>query len=226
MKKLSIYVKLQDCQEMKGKEMFFKKLAKRENMNHFILIGLGNPGREYARTRHNIGYLVIDQLADRWGVSVTKAKFKSLMGEYRRDGQKVILVKPQTFMNNSGAAARAFFQFYKPPLSQMMVIFDDLDLSFGVVRIRPAGGSSGQKGMQSIIQQLGTDKFPRMRVGIGRPPGKMEAVDFILNEFKPSDQTDLAIILGRCADAIEVFLSGDIEKAMTQFNCNILDVES
>lgn len=126
-------------------------------------------------------------------------------------------------MNNSGQAARSFFNFYKPPLSQTMVIFDDLDLPFGAIRIRQNGGSSGQKGMRSIIEHLGTEDFARMRVGIGRPPGKMDSVDFILDKFRPAEQVDLDIILNYCVDAIEVFIKDGIEKAMTIYNKNILD---
>ncbi len=206
--------------------MFFWKRAKQKQMDHFLFIGLGNPGREYAQTRHNIGFLVIEQLAEHWQTSVGKYKYKSLMGEYRSDSYKAILVKPQTYMNNSGLAARSFFQFYKPPLSNIMVIFDDLDLPFGTIRIRQTGGSSGQKGMQSIIERLGTDEFPRMRVGIGRPPGKMDSVDFILDKFRTSERQDLSIILRYCVDAIEEFIHHGIDKAMTDFNKNILDVEA
>jgi len=203
--------------------MIFRKLLKREQRNHFLLIGLGNPGREYANTRHNIGFLVIDRLSERWGMRVEKYKYKSLVGEYRGDGFKVILVKPQTFMNNSGMAASSFYRFYKPPLSQLLVIFDDLDLPFGTIRIRQSGGSSGQKGMKSIIAQLGSEDFPRMRVGIGHPPGKMDSVDFILNNFKAKDQEDLDFVLNRCTDAAVTFIGEGIEKAMTWYNGNSLD---
>lgn len=206
--------------------MFFRKRALREQMDHFLFIGLGNPGREYARTRHNIGFLVIDQLADHWKTNIGKYKYKSLMGEYREDSFKAILVKPQTFMNNSGQVVRSFSNFYKPPLSQVMVLFDDLDLPFGTIRIRQNGGSSGQKGMKSIIEHLGTEDFPRMRVGIGRPPGKMDSVDYILDRFKPIEQEDLSILLNYCVDAIEIFIRDGIEKAMTNYNKNILDGES
>jgi PTH1 family peptidyl-tRNA hydrolase len=208
-----------------GGSMFFRKRALREQMDHFLIIGLGNPGREYAHTRHNIGFFVIDQLAERWNTRVGKYKYKSLMGEHHEENYKAVLVKPQTFMNNSGQATRSFFNFYKPPLSQIMVIFDDLDLPFGTIRIRQNGGSSGQKGMKSIIEHLGTEDFPRMRVGIGRPPGKMDSVNFILDKFKSGEQEDISIILNYCVDAIEIFTKDGIEKAMTNYNKNILDGE-
>jgi len=203
--------------------MFFRKRALREQVDQFLFIGLGNPGREYDQTRHNIGFLVIDRFAERWNVRVEKYRYKSLMGEYRQEYFKAILVKPQTFMNNSGQAVRSFFNFYKPPLSQVLVIYDDLDIPFGTIRIRQDGGSGGQKGMKSIIEHLGTDDFPRMRVGIGRPPGKMDSTDFILDKFRPKEQVDLDIILNYCADALDVFIKDGIEMAMTSFNKNILD---
>ena len=205
--------------------MIFKKLAEFVHINHYLIIGLGNPGREYELTRHNIGFLAIDHLAKRWGVEVNKYKLKALMGEYRKPHEKVILVKPQTFMNLSGNAVRSFFQFYKPTIDQMLVIFDDLDLPFGSIRIRKSGGSSGQKGMNSIIEQLGTEEFPRIRVGIGRPPGKMNSVDFILNKFRNSENKDLELILDKCADAVECFIENGIETTMNRYNGSVLDDE-
>lgn len=202
------------------------RIAQQEQKDLFILIGLGNPGREYAFTRHNIGFLVIDCLAKRWGINIHKYKFQSLTSEFQGCGFRAMLVKPQTYMNNSGNAVRAFVKNYKPPLSQVMVIFDDLDLPFGMLRIRKSGGSSGHKGMKSIIERLGSEDFPRMRVGIGRPEEKMDTVDFILEEFKPPHDEKLSIILNHCADALECFIRDGIEKAMTNYNSNILDVRS
>lgn len=205
--------------------MIFKKFAALTHVNHYLIIGLGNPGREYEMTRHNIGFLAVDRLAKRWGVEVSKYKFKALLGEYRKPREKVVLVKPQTYMNLSGNAVRSFIQFYKSQNEQVLVIFDDLDLPFGSIRIRKSGGSSGQKGMKSIIEQLGTEEFPRIRVGIGRPPGKMDSVDFILNKFRNSESTDLDFILDQCADAVECFIKDGIETAMNRFNGSVLDNE-
>ena len=128
-------------------------------------------------------------------------------------------------MNLSGNAVRSFIQFYKPQIEQVMVIFDDLDLPFGSIRIRKSGGSSGQKGMKSIIEQLVTEEFPRIRVGIGRPPGKMNSVDFILNKFRKSENNDLELILDKCADAVECFIKDGIETTMNRFNGSVLDDE-
>jgi PTH1 family peptidyl-tRNA hydrolase len=205
--------------------MFFRKHTPQESTGTFLLVGLGNPGREYENTRHNIGFLAIDQIAFKWGVTVGKYKHKSVYGEYRFGDKKIILVKPQTFMNLSGGAVRSYFQFFKPPLSQLLIIFDDLDLPFGAIRIRKEGGSSGQKGMKSIIQQLGTEDFPRMRVGIGRPPGRMDTADFILKKFKSSENQDLEFVLGKCADAVECFIENGIDAAMNRFNGGTLENE-
>ncbi|MDP2964643.1 MAG: aminoacyl-tRNA hydrolase [Pelolinea sp.] len=205
--------------------MIFRKLAALTHLNHFLIIGLGNPGREYELTRHNIGFLVIDRQAERWGVEVNKYKFKALLGEYRKPHEKVVLVKPQTFMNLSGSAVRSFYQFYKPQVEQVLVIFDDLDLPFGTIRIRKSGGSSGHKGMKSIIEQLGTEKFPRIRVGIGRPPGRMNSVNFILNKFKTSENKDLELILDKCVDVVECFIENGIETTMNRYNGSVLDDE-
>jgi PTH1 family peptidyl-tRNA hydrolase len=194
-------------------------------VDHYLIVGLGNPGRDYEMTRHNIGFLVLDRLAKRWGVEINKFKFKALMGEYRKPHEKVVLIKPQTFMNLSGSAVRSFIQFYKPTNEQVLVIFDDLDLPFGSLRIRKSGGSSGQKGMKSIIEQLGTEEFPRIRVGIGRPPGKMKSEDFILNKFRTLEISDLDLILDKGANAIECFLTDGIEAAMNRFNGSVLENE-
>jgi peptidyl-tRNA hydrolase, PTH1 family len=205
--------------------LIFKKLTAFTHVNHFLIIGLGNPGREYELTRHNIGFLAIDRLAERWDVNVSKYKSKALIGEYRKSHEKVVLVKPQTYMNLSGNAVRSVYQFYKLPIEQLLVIYDDLDLPFGFIRIRKSGGSSGQKGMKSIIEQLGTEEFPRIRVGIGRPPGKMNSVDFILNKFKSLENKELSIILDTCADAVECFIEKGIDAAMNRYNGSVLDDE-
>jgi peptidyl-tRNA hydrolase, PTH1 family len=205
--------------------VIFKKISELAHINHILIIGLGNPGRDYELTRHNIGFLVIDRLAERWGIQVNKYKFKALVGEYRQPHQRVLLIKPQTFMNLSGDSVRSFFRFYKPPLDQLLLIFDDLDLPFGTIRIRKSGSSSGQKGMKSIIEQLGTEEFPRIRVGIGRPPGKMNSEDYILNKFKKSEKSDLDFILSECVDAVESFIENGIEMTMNHFNGSALGNE-
>jgi len=203
--------------------MIFRKNIPDEMNTWFVFVGLGNPGREYENTRHNIGFLVIKRLAQRWGIDVTRYRFKSLTGDGTVKDKKVALVMPQTYMNNSGTAVSSFARFYKLDIHNLMVINDDLDLPFGSIRLRKSGGSAGQKGMQSIIDKVGHAEFPRLRVGIGRPPGRMDAVDYVLKKFKPADEIVLNQVLDTCADAIETYLEQGIEKAMTLFNHSILN---
>jgi peptidyl-tRNA hydrolase, PTH1 family len=205
--------------------MIFKKISIHKPQDWFIFAGLGNPGREYENTRHNIGFLVIQRLAERWDIDVTRYKFQSLTGDGMAKDKRVALVMPQTYMNNSGFAVQSFVKFYKLDISHLMIIHDDLDLPFGTIRLRKSGGSAGQKGMQSIINQLGHSDFPRLRVGIGRPPGRMDAVKYVLKKFKAKDEILLNQVLDTCADAVEKYLDEGIEKAMTLFNQSILDNE-
>ena len=182
----------------------------------FLIAGLGNPGRKYHNNRHNIGFMLVDRLAERLDVVFTRAQSKALVTDGRYRGHKIILVKPQTYMNNSGQAVGSVVNFYKLPLENLLVAYDDVDLPLGSLRIRPTGGSAGQKGMQSIIQQLGTQIFPRLRMGIGRPPGRMNAAAYVLQDF--SDTEALAILLDRAADAALTFIAEGIEAAMTRYN--------
>ncbi len=148
-----------------------------------MIVGLGNPGPAYRNTRHNFGFLAVDELADELNIQVKRLKFKAMIGEGRFNGNKVVLVKPMTFMNESGRAVAPLLRYFKLPLSNLLVIHDDLDLPLGTLRLRPSGGTSGQRGMASIITHLGTQEFPRMRLGIGRPPGQMDPVDYVLKIF-------------------------------------------
>jgi len=204
--------------------MIFKIRNMVQNDN-YLFAGLGNPGPEYELTRHNIGFMVIDRLAERWDSPVRKHKYHAVYGLYNAEKFRAILIKPQTYMNRSGRAVKSFANYYQIPESRILVIFDDLDLPFGEIRIRKSGGSSGQKGMESIIQSLGTQNFPRMRVGIGRPPGKQSPADFILDEFKQRERESLDLLLDTCADAILTYLSDGIDKAMTRYNHSIFENE-
>ncbi len=206
--------------------MILKKNQINEALEWFIIVGLGNPGREYENTRHNIGFSVIQRLAQRWEIDVTRYRFKSLTGDGIAKDKRVALVLPQTYMNNSGTAVGSFVRFYKVNLEHLVVINDDLDLPFGSIRIRKSGGSAGQKGMQSIINRLGSETFPRLRVGIGRPPGRMDAVDYVLKKFKAADEEMLNQVLDTCADALETYLAHGIEKAMTLYNGSVLNDEA
>ena len=187
-----------------------------------MIIGLGNPGPAYRHTRHNFGFLAIDELSDALNIQVRRIKFKAMLGEGRFGDSKVVLVKPMTFMNESGRAVAPLIHFYKLPLSNLLVIHDDLDLPLGTLRLRPSGGTSGQRGMASIITQLGTQEFPRMRLGIGRPPGQMDPVDYVLKDFLPSEQDLLKIVLQTAVEASQTFITEGLTKTMNKYNGEII----
>jgi PTH1 family peptidyl-tRNA hydrolase len=188
----------------------------------FLLVGLGNPGRNYRANRHNLGFMVVDSLAKALGFGLTRLQSRALVGQGMHAGQKIILAKPQTYMNLSGGAVGALVRFYKVPLAQLMVVHDDLDLPFGTLRIRPGGGSAGQKGVRSIIENLGTQDFPRMRIGIGRPPGRRDAADYVLDDFDATDKEILGELLDRAVKAACVFIDNGLDSAMNQFNGDLL----
>ena len=187
----------------------------------YLFVGLGNPGREYRDTRHNIGFMVVDRLAERLGVSFSRMQFKTLITDGRYQGHKVLLAKPQTYMNRSGGAVGSLVNFYKLPLENLLVVYDDVDLPFETIRIRPDGGSGGHKGMKSIIEQLGTQAYARMRLGIGRPPGRMEAADYVLKAFSNDEDGFLSVFLDRAAEAALACLARGIEHAMNQYNASL-----
>lgn len=186
-----------------------------------LIVGLGNSGSAYRYTRHNFGFLVIDELADALTIQVKRLKFKAMIGEGRFGESKVVLAKPLTFMNESGRAVAPLLRFFKLPLTNLLVIHDDLDLPLGTLRLRPTGGTSGQRGMASIIAQLGTQDFPRMRLGIGRPPGQMDPVDYVLKDFLPSEKELVKIILQTAVEASQTFISEGLAKTMNKYNGEI-----
>ena len=184
----------------------------------FLIAGLGNPGKQYAETRHNIGFVVVDHLAKRLGVEFRRMQSNAMVTKARYLDHRLILAKPRTYMNNSGQAIGALVRFYKIPLENVLVIYDDADLDFEMLRIRQEGSSSGQKGMNSVINSLGTDKIPRMRVGIGRPPGRMPTPDYVLRPFSNEEQGVLPFIIDRAVDAVLEFIENDIFSAMNKYN--------
>jgi PTH1 family peptidyl-tRNA hydrolase len=210
------YVKL-TCYEKLYRAMF-KRFLMGDSLSLFAFIGLGNPGREYELTRHNIGFLAIDQLSRAWDIPVNKYRFKSLVGKGNYEGNTVLLAKPQGYMNLSGDAVASITRFYKLSLEQICIIHDDLDLPFGKIRLRRSGGSAGQKGMASIIARLGTEEFYRLRIGIGRPPGQMEAADYVLQSFRKKESGILEDVLNKAVGAIEMLLNEGIDRAMTFYN--------
>ncbi|MCK4489237.1 MAG: aminoacyl-tRNA hydrolase [Anaerolineales bacterium] len=184
----------------------------------FLIVGLGNPGREYRNNRHNIGFMVLDQLAGKMDTSFSKMKMNALMTAVRYKGQRIILLKPQTFMNLSGKAAASFIRFYKLPLENLLVVYDDVDLPFQTLRMRPNGGDAGQKGVRSIIKELGTKDFPRLRIGINRPPGRMSVSSYVLLNFSDQEVETLPFVLDQAADAILAFVELGLNQAMTTYN--------
>lgn len=183
-----------------------------------IIVGLGNPGREYRLNRHNIGFMLIDALAKRLNSTLGKVQFQSLVASASYKNNKLILAKPQTYMNLSGKAVASLIRFYKVPLTDFLVANDDLDLPFGTIRIRPMGGSGGQRGVNSIIENLGTQEFQRLRLGIGHPPGQMEAANYVLQDFSKSEEELLPGFLERAVDAILLFSESGLNSAMNKFN--------
>lgn len=184
----------------------------------YLVVGLGNPGREYKESRHNIGFMFADRLAARLEITFSRLESKALIakGQYRE--RRLILAKPQTYMNLSGQAVSSLVRFYKVPLENLLVCYDDVDLPLGTIRLRPDGSSAGQKGMASIIERLGTDQYPRLRLGIGRPPGRMEAADYVLQDFSRQEQEELSMVLARAVDAALVYVTQGLDTAMNQFN--------
>ncbi len=202
---------------------FFRRPAPREEPGEFkMVVGLGNPGPEHARNRHNIGFQVVELFAARHGLEFDRMQKRArlALGRVTLDGraERVLLAKPLTFMNVSGEAVGPLASFYKVPPARILVVCDDLDLPVGRLRLRASGGSGGQKGMKSIIQHLGTEETARLRVGIGRPPGRMDPADYVLQNFSREQEEEMAIARVRAADAIETWLAGGIEAAMNQYN--------
>ncbi|MDY6866885.1 MAG: aminoacyl-tRNA hydrolase [Chloroflexota bacterium] len=189
----------------------------------YLIAGLGNPGLAYRQNRHNVGFMVVDCLAETAHIPIRRVEHRALIGKGEFADVPVYLAKPQTFMNDSGAAVGALASFYKLPLDHLLVVHDDLDLPFGTLRLRPSGGTGGQKGMESIVVRLGTRDFPRLRVGIGRPPGRMDPRDYVLHDFDPPEQDILPEVLAKAVDAIRWFICEGIEAAMNEFNGSVID---
>jgi PTH1 family peptidyl-tRNA hydrolase len=189
--------------------------------NTFLIVGLGNPGREYKDNRHNVGFMLVDRLMVRFNARMSRLQAKALVASLTYEGKKLILAKPQTYMNLSGQSIQGLARFYKIPLENMIVAHDDLDLPFGTIRIRPGGGPGGQKGVASTIERLGSKDFPRLRIGIGRPPGRMDPAGYVLQNFSKADLTLLSEILDRAADAVLTFVLEGLNPAMNKFNGDI-----
>lgn len=183
-----------------------------------LIIGLGNPGREYTNTRHNIGFEAIDALAEHYNINVNKSKFKALYGEGKVGNKKVVLVKPQTYMNLSGEAVKAFATWYKIKPEDILIIYDDVSLVPGKLRIRIKGSAGGHNGIKSIIQHLGTNEFERIRVGIGEKPGGWNLADYVLSRFTNVELKTIEESMGDIIGAAELIITKDIQDAMNKYN--------
>jgi peptidyl-tRNA hydrolase, PTH1 family len=187
----------------------------------YLLIGLGNPGREYRDSRHNVGFMLIDRIAIRLNARGMKVQSKAIVTTALYEDRKLILAKPQTYMNLSGQSIPGLIHFYKLPLTNVLVAHDDLDIPFGTIRIRPGGGPGGQRGMASTIEQLGTKDFPRLRIGIGRPPGRMDPSAYVLQDFTREEMKILSEIIDHAADAALEFVLNGLDKAMNKYNGSV-----
>ena len=187
------------------------------NTDRFLIVGLGNPGRKYKGNRHNIGYMIISRIAEQWGIRLGRIKHKALVGSGQLVEMRVILAKPQTFMNLSGNSVGPLANYYKIPLSNLLVIYDEIDLALGTLRLREKGGSGGHNGMKSIINILGNN-FPRLRLGVGRPPGRMDPAAYVLHDFRENELPIVDEMIDQAISTIETYLTDGIELAMTRHN--------
>jgi PTH1 family peptidyl-tRNA hydrolase len=200
--------------------MFRKRKPKEAESGNppFLIVGLGNPGPEYRENRHNAGFIVADALAKELDVKFGKVQAEAMVAQAGTGEGRIVLAKPRTYMNNSGVSVSQLVRFYKVPLEKLLVIFDDVDLPFETLRLRASGSSGGQNGMKSIIQKLGSEEFPRLRVGVGRPKGRMGTPGHVLQDFSRAEQDALPFVLKRATDAVQAFINEGITAAMNKYN--------
>ncbi len=185
----------------------------------FVIVGLGNPGKKYENTRHNAGFMSIDALAEKYGINISEKKHKALCGTGVIEGNKVLLIKPQTFMNVSGESVRSVMDFYKiDPEEDMIVIYDDISLTPGNIRIRKKGSAGGHNGIKSIIAHAGTQNFMRIKVGVGEKPSGWDLADYVLGHFSEEDNQKLKDVMPDIIQAATLMVQGDVDKAMNDFN--------
>lgn len=183
-----------------------------------IIVGLGNPGKEYLKTRHNLGFLAIDKLSEKLGVNINKTKFNGMIGEVNYNGEKILLVKPQTFMNLSGNCVKEILDFYKLSNEDLIVIYDDIDIEFGKIRIRPSGSPGTHNGMRNITSMIQSQNFCRIRIGTGKPKTNQELYNFVLSEFSSEEMKIVDDVTTKVSQAVLEILDCDILKAMNNFN--------
>lgn len=186
-----------------------------------LIVGLGNPGMQYAATRHNIGFEVIDSIAETYNIQIVKNKYKALIGEGNIAGEKVILMKPQTYMNLSGEAVRACMDFHKISNKDIIVIYDDISLEVGQLRLRPSGSAGGHNGIKSIIAQIGTQEFPRIKFGVGEKPAGWDLANYVLGRFSEEEMKVIGPRINDAAKAAEEIISSGIERAMNDYNIKV-----
>lgn len=199
--------------------MFFKKDSLSSSTYDYMIVGLGNPGKKYEFTRHNTGFLCVDLYAEQHGFKIDRLKFKSLIGETKINGKRCLFLKPQTFMNLSGEAVRDAAAFYKIPPDRIIVIFDDISLDVGKMRIRRKGSDGGHNGIKNIIYHLSSDLFPRIKIGIGaKPHPDYDLADWVMTPFSKDDLKFLREVCENAGDALELMVDGKIEEAMSRFS--------
>ena len=199
----------------------FKKLEKESapvTPPEYIVAGLGNPGKEYAETRHNAGFMVMDYLAEKENIKIDRAKWNALFADATFCGKRVLFVKPQTFMNKSGEAIRDIAEFYKIPAEKIIIIYDDINFAPGVMRIRKKGSAGGHNGMKDIIYQLQTEEFPRFRIGVGAKPEGWQLYDWVLGKFSAEDIAEMKKSVENAYEALKLYFTEGIDAAMQKFN--------
>lgn len=190
----------------------------------YLIAGLGNPDKKYEHTRHNVGFDVIDELAEKYNISISEKKHKALLGKGVIEGQKVVLAKPQTYMNLSGESIVELVHYYKiDPETEMIVIYDDISFAPGNLRIRQSGSAGGHNGIKNIIKCLGTQEFMRIKVGVGEKPKNWDLADFVLGHFSKEERENLEDAIGRTMEAVGYMINGDVAKAMNEYNKKVVD---
>lgn len=183
-----------------------------------IIVGLGNPGNKYLNSRHNVGFSVVDALSDKYGIKVNRLRHRALIGDGNIKGERVLLVKPQTFMNLSGESVRDIVEWYNNPIKNTIIIFDDADLPVGTIRIRQRGSAGTHNGMKSVIYQLKSDDFPRIRIGIGKAPESWDMADYVLSRFNDNETEHIKSSIDRAADAAASIVASGVDAAMNMYN--------
>ena len=184
----------------------------------YLIVGLGNPEEEYSNTRHNMGFCTINEISKKFNILVTKNKFNSLYGQGLINGEKVILVKPQTYMNLSGEAVKEFVDFYKVDLTNIILIYDDMDVEKGKIKVRKQGSSGSHNGVKSVVEYLNSEKIPRIRIGIGKPENKKLMIEYVIGKISKQEQEELNEGIKKAAEAVEIIINNNLDTAMNAYN--------